>query len=149
MIEEVNGASATLSKTNRADEPVSGIPILHPHNINKRTHAIHRSHRSSASSTRTCLNSRLSTRARQNCRPRLPPLRRLASRSHPAWAMDTTAPVWVGEMPPTTSTAPTWADGRGEGGWMCNDLIKDIRWSRAICLVRNSRVMPCTLALRV
>lgn len=29
MIEEVNGASATLSKTNRADEPVSGISILH------------------------------------------------------------------------------------------------------------------------
>lgn len=30
MIEEVNGASATLSKTNRADEPVSGISPLHP-----------------------------------------------------------------------------------------------------------------------
>lgn len=30
MIEEVNGASATLSKTNKADEPVSPIHTIHP-----------------------------------------------------------------------------------------------------------------------
>lgn len=29
MIEEVNGASATISKTNRADEPVSFPPLYH------------------------------------------------------------------------------------------------------------------------
>lgn len=34
MIEEVNGASATLSKTNRADEPVSGITISHSMTMN-------------------------------------------------------------------------------------------------------------------
>jgi hypothetical protein len=29
MVEEVNSASATLSKTNKADEPVSGPHLLH------------------------------------------------------------------------------------------------------------------------
>lgn len=28
MIEEVNGASSTLTKTNKADEPVRHIPVL-------------------------------------------------------------------------------------------------------------------------
>lgn len=114
MIEEVNGASATLSKTNRADEPVSFQPAisLRTH-IEENAHKSYRSLRLSAFSTPTCPNCRSSTWEPPSCRPRWPLPKRPASRSRRALDMGMPVPVWVEGMPPMISTARTWDGDRG------------------------------------
>lgn len=116
MIEEVNGASATISKTNRADEPVSYFPPCHylvPH-----AKASNRSLKSSVFSTRICPSCRSSTREPQSYRPRLLQPKRLDSPSPRAWVTAMPA-LWAVAMLPMISTALTWADGRGTKSWVC------------------------------
>lgn len=115
MIEEVNGASATISKTNRADEPVSYLPAYHCHVPH--ADAYNRSLKSSVSSTRTCPSCRLSTREPQSCRPRLLLPKRLDNPSPRAWVTAMPA-LWAVPMLLMISTAPTWADGRGTMSWV-------------------------------
>lgn len=111
MIDEVNGASATLSKTNRADEPVCStfnssyywvIIDLHPY----------RSLRLCAFSTRTSPSSRLLTRALLSCKLRFLLRKKLASRFLLASVTVTLARALVEETQRTTSTALTWDDDK-------------------------------------
>lgn len=83
MIEEVNTTSATLSKTNRVDEPVSSFDETSF--IVQCIDNCRRSLRLSASSTRIWPNYRSSTRVPPSCKPRLPMRSRRDSRSPRAW----------------------------------------------------------------
>lgn len=124
MIEEVNGASATLSKTSKADEPVSYIPSSDGDCDNTNEN---RSRKSCGSSTRTCRNYKSSTKARQNCRARSTQPKRLVRCCRRASGMDSAVRGLVVEalalavsvlqvevMEPVlqrTSTGLIWDDG--------------------------------------
>jgi hypothetical protein len=110
MIEEVNGASATISKTNRADEPVS-FPLSY-HCLMSHAHDCNRSLKSSVSSTRIFPSCRSSTREPQSYKPRLRLPRRQDSQSPRALVTAIPALVWAMVMPPMISTVPTWEDGK-------------------------------------
>jgi hypothetical protein len=134
MIEEVNNASATLSKTNKADEPVS-FPISsllpYPKYISSRRQMLiminlhpQRSPKSSASSTHTSLNSRASTSAPPNCKPKSVPPKREPNPLDPGSVVMVVAFImaikratatemgmeWA-EVRLMTFIAPTWVDG--------------------------------------
>lgn len=85
MIEEVNTTSATLSKTNRADEPVSSFDEAFF--IDQCTDDPHRSLRLFASSTRTWPNYRSSMKAPPSCKPKWLMRSRLGSRYPLVWDM--------------------------------------------------------------
>lgn len=116
MIEEVNGASASLSKTNRADEPVSSFVhvIVQMQDLKANiSFPSKRFRRLSVSSTRTCLSCNSSTRVLLSCSPRSPLPKRLANQFRLDLVVTgTTALVWVEETLPLTSIGPTWEDGR-------------------------------------
>lgn len=116
MIEEVNGASATISKTNRADEPVRCL--LLNHGVIYHADDCNRSLKSSASSTRIFPSCRSSTREPQSSKPRLRLPRRQDSQSPRALVTVIPALVWAVAMLPMISTARTWADGRGMISWV-------------------------------
>lgn len=108
MIEEVNGASATLSKTSKADEPVSSaflFTILKNAVLTKC-----RFPKSCASSTRTSRSSSSSTRARQSSRTRSARRKRQARRCHLASDMDSVA-LSVARVRRMISTGRTWDVG--------------------------------------
>lgn len=114
MIEEVNGASSTLSKTNKADEPVR-IPFS-PRSLKLMLmYTMNRSRKSSASSTPTSRNCRSSTKAPRSSRPRSTPHRRPASPSLRGSGMVWVALVWA-VVPQMISIALTWDVARGDAG---------------------------------
>lgn len=112
MIEEVNSASASLSKTNRADEPVCQTSQPYYTLRSFSDPFSYRSPKLSAFSTRTCLNCRSSIKVHPSCRPRLPQLKRLASQSPPGLDTGMLAPAWAEVRPRMISTARTWDGGR-------------------------------------
>lgn len=109
MIEEVNGASATLSKTSKADEPVSSFLFFSM--LLKNVSLIgSRSLKSCASSTRTSRSYSSSTRARRSCRARSVLRRNKARRSRRGSDMDLAVLLVVG-VRRMISTDRTWDGG--------------------------------------
>jgi hypothetical protein len=112
MIEEVNGASATLSKTNKADEPVCTFIIvlrrLSFQSVSIVLTNLPRFLKSCASSTRIFLNCSLSTRAHPSSRQRSAPHKSPDIHCHPGLVMDSAALGWAAEVLQMTSIAPTW-----------------------------------------
>lgn len=106
MIEEVNGASATLSKTSKADEPVSSTLFISENRILTET----RSPKSCAFSTRTSRSFSSSTRARQSCRTRSARRRRQAKLFRRASDMDSVA-LSAARVRRMISTGLTWDVG--------------------------------------
>jgi hypothetical protein len=118
MIEEVNGASSTLTKTNKADEPVRHnlglVPFLWGFFL--LTH-LYRSRRLSAFSTHTCPSCRSSTKALRTCSPRLPPPKKQANQSLPVSDTAILTMAWATTTPLMISTAPSCKGGKGVDGF--------------------------------
>lgn len=118
MIEEVNGASSTLTKTNKADEPVRHNPGLIPFlcGFFLLTH-LYRSRRLSAFSTRTCPSCRSSTKALRTCSPRFLLPKKQANRSLPVSDTAILTMAWATTTPLMISTAPSCKGGKGVDGF--------------------------------
>jgi hypothetical protein len=156
MIEEVNGASSTLSKTNKADEPVCQYVPLVLHLIHLLTRP-YRSLKSSAFSTHTCPNCRSSIKAPLNCRARSLQPKRQASRSLPVSDTDTTTLAWAMTTPLMTSTAPSCKGGKLWTMVFFNDLNSellatwhlDVLWGMYYCsqdmlIVGHNKLFACS-----
>lgn len=112
MIEEVNGVSSTLTKTNKADEPVC-LELDHLIFGTFSLTLLYRSRRLSAFSTRTCPSCRSSTKGPRSCRLRLLPPKRQANRSLPVSAMVTPTLAWAVTTLLMISTALSCKAGKG------------------------------------
>ena len=125
MIEEVNGASSTLSKTNKADEPVCQRSSIWSTSMHLLTHST-RSRKSFAFSTHTCRNCRSLTKVPPIFSPRLLQPKRRANLSLPVLDTDITTLAWAMKTPRMTSTAPLCKGGKW---WMMvslNDLYSEL-----------------------
>lgn len=161
MIEEVNGASSTLSKTNKADEPVCQHSFFCSCLMHMLTQST-RSRKSFAFSTHTCPNCRLSTKVPLICSPRLLLLKRRANLSLPVSDTDITTPAWAMTTPLMTSTALSCKGGRW---WMMvslNDLYLelsaiwhlDVLWGMYYCsqemlIVGYNKLFACAYMLNI
>lgn len=112
MIEEVNSASSTLSKTNKADEPVGEPGSSHGKARFLLTTRTCRSLKSFAFSTRIFLNCRPSTWVPPNFRRRLLPRRKLGNRCPHASDTGTACQALGMEVLRMTFTALTWDVGK-------------------------------------